>query len=174
MRYVVMILIVIISILLVFGVFTSINLWDIAPDTILLSIVAMVLLEKTLMPVLFFSVGTLFMDILFARAIGFYTIPYLVAGLAVYLFFKNRPPERKPWIPALAAGGGVLIKELLTAFLCLILRYNFHFGTLFIRYTLPSVVLNGLLMIPVFLLFRALYRKNFMRPQQALDERMPF
>jgi len=108
MRFIIMAVIVLVSVLLVCAVFTQINIYEIAPDTILLSMLAMVLIENTLIPVLFTAGGALLMDMLFAKGLGFYTLPYVIVGLIVYLIFKSGRAEKKPLFRRLRRHWGCL------------------------------------------------------------------
>lgn len=161
--------IVLVSTLLTSAVFPVMNLWGIVPDLLLICMVSMLLLERTAMPILFTAAGLLLMDALFAPAMGYYTIPYVVIGLIVYAVVYKRYIDQT-FLPAVILAAAFFLKEVLTAALSAFLGYEIRFGYVLVRFVLPEMLLNAVLMFILYHVFRRLYRCSFMRPLKNIDD----
>ena len=87
--YLIIIFLIIFATLLMCGFFVRYPVFGAEVDVLLVTMVLMIFFEKKLNPVIYAVLGGLIMDMLFARSIGFYTVPYLVCGLVVYLVSGN-------------------------------------------------------------------------------------
>ena len=96
MRYVVLFVMAMLSVILQCSVFTTMPLFGVQLDLVLLLMAGLIMAEKTMTPLYYFVLCALYMDVLFAEAIGYYTLPYAVAGLFVYLVARR---VIKPVIP---------------------------------------------------------------------------
>lgn len=163
MRYIVLSLTSLLCALLTGAVFTQVQIFGIQPDIILAVLIAMVLLEKTMTPVFYMVGGAVVLDVLFAPGVGFYSLPYLIAGLLVYLFSIRRDVSK--WYIAAAAGGILwVVKDLCTILFSVLLGNSFDIGKNLLHSTLPGILVAALLTYLVYLGFSKLYMYNFLRP----------
>ena len=162
MRYLILTVITLIATMLT-GVFPLIPIFGVQPDLLLISMLSMLLLEKTPIPVLFTAGGALLLDVLFAPAIGYYSMPYVAVGLTVYLITKDWQ-ENRFIVPPVLCAAAWLVKDVLTATLTFFLGNVFDFGSIFAQSTLPGMLINAVLMFAIYLSLHRLYSLMFMRP----------
>lgn len=173
MRYVVLFGITLISTLLQGAVFAQMGLLGGQPDLMLAVMVALVMAESTLTPVLYFSAGALVLDVLTGNAIGIYSLPYTMTGLFVYFAYMRRPCQKVP--QALVVGGAAwACKDLLCAVTALIARNRFDFIAGLLHSTLPGIPIMAVLTFAALFLLRRLCQKPFMRPATAFPAKDGF
>ena len=173
MRYVIWAGLTIISAMLTGGFSPQLKILGAEPDILLIVMVSGILNERTLTPALFAVVGAICMDMFFAPAIGFYSLPYLITGLTVYLvFYKQRPPKHA--MPAVILGIAWVIKELLSAVISFFLGNTFDFFYILLTSTLPGILVNGILMFLLNLALRKLFALPFMKPRlSSIEDEFP-
>jgi rod shape-determining protein MreD len=169
MRYLFLALTVIVNLIFTGAVFPNINILGIAPDIIICTMASMAALEKSITGAAIGLICGLALDIMFTGAIGFFTLPYFVAGMCLY-FVSNRIRYIDPvLLPAAFALGAYLIKEFLTALLAYILGLDVSLGHRFLRYMLPEMLATGIFMLLIHLIMKRLYRSNSIRPKGMED-----
>jgi cell shape-determining protein MreD len=107
----------------------------------------------------------LILDLLFSGTIGFFAIPYLLAGAGLYAAVSRISYIDRVFLPMAIAAGAYLVKEILSALLSFMLGYGFSLGYMIVRYILPEMVITGVFMLPVHLLLSRIYRSSSVRPQ---------
>ncbi|MEG0257434.1 MAG: rod shape-determining protein MreD [Christensenella sp.] len=167
MRYVVLVAMSILGTILSGSVFSNINLWGLQIDIVLIMILALVLTEKTAMPVIFAAVTGLLMDITYSTVLGMYAVSYTVA--AAVAFMVLRKTEKQTILHLFFVGvGGYIIKESVMAFIVFAQgARNFDFFAILARYILPSAALCGGLLILAYFLISRLYKNAWMRPRTS-------
>ena len=119
MRYLILTLFALVSVLLTGSVLVQWTIFGIQIDLILVFLLAMVNEEKTPMPILFFGIASVGLDLLFSLALGYYSLPYVVVGLLAYWVVTKWPVKKLIAAPIFGAVGWI-IKELLQAFFALV------------------------------------------------------
>lgn len=166
MRYLTIVLICLACLILACAVFPQHAIFGIEPDVLLVCMIIMLFFDKTCVGVLYFSASAFCMDILFARALGFYAFPYAIIGLAVYFIIK-RLGSSKIYHLLIIAVSATFVKECLSGFLAILLRYNTSFGYVFLHNTLPLLFINTLITFALVFPMRRLWGAKFMFPQSG-------
>jgi hypothetical protein len=162
MRYLILSLWALLSFLLNGTVFLQVSIFGIQLDMILASLVVMTYLEKTLTPTFYMAGAAFLQDILFSKVLGFYTLQYVVIGLTLYLFVRNR---RNHVVYAGIAGAlSYILRDLLGLLLCLLIDVKKPFFLQIYRYALPGALLAALFTMLIYLIGTRIYRYRFMRP----------
>ena len=169
MRVLVIAGITLVATLLVCGMSVQVAVFGIQIDFLLLVMSSFVYYERSMLPVLFAGAGGIVMDVLFAPCYGFYSLPYLMAGLTVY-FLYERIDRQKIYGLMIGTAAGWIAKELVTMLLCMFLSVPFSFGQRLFAVSLPGGLLHALLALIAGLLLRMLYRSAFMRPQKTFED----
>jgi len=164
MRYLILILLGIFGVIMNGSLLAGVTVMGLQIDVLLLIILALVLSEKTSMPILFAAASGLFMDIMYSTAFGFYAISYtVVAGLAVTVFMKFK---RISIITVFLVGGcGYILKETVSAIIIYIMGQRFGITHMYLRYILPGALLTGVLLISAYWLISKLMKLSWMRPR---------
>ena len=145
------------------AVFNQYPILGLEPDILLLIMVAMILIERTAMPIIYTTGAAVLMDIMYSPAIGYYALPYAIVGVITYFIFR-RMTYSKFLVPPFAAAAAWLIKDILSAILAVILGAEIEFMHIFMNSTLPGIALNGILMLVIYWLLRLLYCATYMQP----------
>ena len=171
MRYVVLLLTSLICFFFNSAVLPQAAIFGIQMDIMLAAMVCMVMLERTMTPVFYMTGCAVIMDCLFATAIGYYSLPYLLIGLLLYLVMWKWGSGNVKWYAVPILGGGAwLIKEILSALFSVLLGVSVDLGRTFLSHSVPVILLAALLTSLLYLLFARLYRYNFLRPLSARQE----
>ena len=169
MRYLFLVLTVVVDLIFTGAVFPRLSILDISPDIIICTMASIAALEKSQTGAAIGFICGLALDVMFTSAIGFYTLPYFVAGMALY-FVSNRIRYIDPvLIPEAFALSAFLIKELITALLAYMLGRDVALGYRFVRFMLPEMLVTGLLMFLIHFIIKRLYRSNSIRPKGMED-----
>ncbi len=169
MRLLVLAAVVVINLIFTGAVFPNINIAGIAPDIIICTMASLVALEKSMTGAAIGLVCGLVLDVIFTGAIGFFALPYFLAGVALY-FAGNRFRYIDPvFLPCVLAVGAYAVKELVMALLAYMLGLDFSLSRMFLRYMLPEALATGLFMLLVHLVFKRLYRSSNIRPKGMED-----
>ncbi len=166
MRYLVMIAIALLCALITGGVSPQLTLIGAEADLVIVFMLAMELEERTVTPVIVFSVAAIFMDAFYAGAIGYYSFPYLVTGLLVYAVFAKKSVNAF-FGPPLICAGAYIAKEIITGIIAFFLGNTFDFFYILVHFVLPGAALNAVLIFPAYLIMRLLYKPSFMAPRNS-------
>lgn len=166
MRYLVLGASSLIAMLLNTAVFSRINVFGIAPDVMLAVMACMVFAEKTLTPVWYVVGGAVAMDMLFSPAIGYYSVPYIIAGMVLYALSSKQPTEMAKAAIVCAVYVG---KSLIMAFIAFLMGGNFSFAGVLLRYTIGEALFTGAAAMLLTLFYSNIYGNHFMQPQKASD-----
>ena len=176
MRYVVFVLLGVLSTILSGTVFsTSFDLagLGIQVDIVLLIVLALVLVEKSITPIIFAAAAGLLMDMMFSTTLGMYALSYTIAAAVASIAAHSMEKFNSLHIFIVGAGG-YMIKELVMALIVFAQgARQFDLGAIFLRDMLPSAAFSGALLLLVYLLVSLLYRNTWMRPRMSshfLDE----
>jgi len=173
LRYVLLVLIALLGALITGGVSPQLTILGAEPDIMLIFMLALMMREKTVTPVLVCSVAAIFMDVFYGPAIGYYSFAYLLTGLITYAVIRKLTIPRF-LVPSLICGAAWIFKELFMALETFLMGNTFHFFYILLHSTLPGILVNGLLMLPIYLIFYWLCSFNFMRPSSvSLEEEFP-
>lgn len=168
MRYVVLVLLGIFSVLLNGSLFSNITVMGIQVDLLLLVILAIALSEKSAMPVIFAAAAGLLMDIMYSTMLGVYALSYTVVACAALMLFANF--KRMNVLTVFLTGfGGYLMKETILAVIVYILGSRFGVVQMYVRYILPGALLAGGLLIAAYWLISKLMQLGWMRPRRRLS-----
>jgi rod shape-determining protein MreD len=161
MKLIVMGLLIIVNLVLSGSVFTQLQLFGVSPDIFMCIIASILCIENRVNSVIFAIIGGLFMDIIFANVIGFYTLQYFLGSVAMY-YVAQRMYRESFIFPSIVAGIGLAIKEIISAIIVSAMGYEFNVFTLILRYILPSMLTTALIAIIIHFLMKRLYRFKFM------------
>lgn len=168
MRYVVMFALAIVSVILQCSLCTAIPLFGVQIDLVLLLMAGMIMAEKTLTPLYYFVLCALYMDVLFAEAIGYYTLPYAVAGMFVYAISAKVTGKSMILAAPILVALAWIVKELLSAFIAVCSGYRFDFLSIFLSNTLLGALMLAGLGVVIYLLMKKLCSAGFMRPRRSV------
>ena len=169
MRYLLLEAIAFISMVFTSALSPNFTLLGVQGDILFAVMLAMVYMEKRLTPVLFAALNALIFDSLFARAIGFYTLQYLVAGLFFYLMIAKREDSFLVYI--ITAEVTWILKEVFGVLLCMLTDNPMNLWTRLRVYSLPGLVIHLILFTVFYLIFSRVYRLKAIRPSTMIDER---
>jgi rod shape-determining protein MreD len=169
MRLLVFALTVVANLIFTGAVFPNINILGVAPDIIVCSMASIAVHEKSMSGAAVGLICGLVLDIMFTGIIGFYSLPYFVAGAALYFVIIRFRYIEPVFVPCAFAMGAYLIKDLTLALLGYMLGRGFSLGHTFLRYMLPEMVFTGVLMLLIHLIYKRLYLSSSMRPKGMED-----
>lgn len=89
MRYIVFILIGAVSVILSGSIFGIAQIAGIAPDIILICTAAIILMERSVFPIIFAAVWGLVYDIMYSTVLGVNAFSYTVAAIAMIALLKK-------------------------------------------------------------------------------------
>ena len=151
------------------AVFVNINIEGISPDLIICIITSIAILEKSMTGAWLGLASGLLLDVMFSGSIGFYALPYMIAGAVVYFVMQKFRYLGKVLFPTILAMGAFIIKELVAALLSYMMGIGFSIGHMLIRFILPEALFTGVLMLLIHLIFRLIYRTNVMQTHRSED-----
>ena len=163
MRYLVLAASALVATVFTGAVFTQLEIFGLQLDLILAAMVVMILLERTLTPMFYMAGGAIMLDMMFGSAFGFYTIPYLIVGVVVYLF-AYKVGESKFYLAPIVGGVAWFIKDLASAVISIMIGNKFDFNQLFLSNTLLGIPFAAILTLLLYFLYDRIYRNSFMRP----------
>lgn len=162
-RFVFIALIIILNLFFSGGLFVQINIIGIQSDLLMTAMVCMLMYERTFTPIGMAMIGGLIIDVVLSPAMGFYTIPYIIIGLVIYYLYPMLQ-QKGWWIGLVAVAGATLAKDIIHEVIALFLGHAQNIGSMLLRYTLPSAVLNCLIALLLLWLFKKLYHKGWLSP----------
>lgn len=169
MRYIVLAAVTIINLIFTGAVFPNINIAGLAPDLLICAMTSIAVLERSMAGAGIGLISGIVLDLFFSGAIGFYAIPYLITGTALYVVSTRFRYIDSFIMPFFFAIGAYLIKELLSALLAYMLGTSFSFPHMLMRYILPEALLTGVFMLLVHLIMRKIYRSSSVKPGRSED-----
>ncbi|MBR3842758.1 MAG: hypothetical protein IKM38_05770 [Christensenellaceae bacterium] len=173
MRYVMLILIALMNALIMCGVSAQFNIFGSEMDLLLVMMILMLMFEKKVTPVLCAAIGGLAMDSLFARGLGFYTLPYVITGMIFTLIISIREPKGI-WMSCLFSAAAFLVKEIVSIILCILLGYQFDILHRIVSFSLPGIPLQAVLCFAVYFIYKWLYSFAFMQPSHDPEYKLMF
>lgn len=175
MRYVVLVAMSVLGTILSGTLFGTIELWGLGLqiDIVFLIVMSLVLVEKSVMPIVFAAVTGLLMDMTYSTQLGMYALSYTAAAAVGLFVFRKM--EKFNLLHLFTIGAvGYIFKELMMAFIVFSQgARDINLGMIMVKGILPSAALNGALLLVAYLLVSRLYRNAWMRPRAAahyLDE----
>lgn len=162
-RFISIALIIILNLFLSGGLFVQINIVGIQSDLLMTAMICMLMYERTFTPIGMAMIGGLIIDVVLSPAIGFYTIPYIIIGLIIYYLYPWMHQKGR-WIGLIAVAGGTIVNDLIHEIIALFLGHSQNIWSMFLRYTLPSAVLNCVMAVVLLWLFKKLYHKGWLSP----------
>ena len=173
MRYVVLVAVSLLGAMVTGGVSPQLTILGAEPDLLLIIMLALMMREGTVTPVLVCSVAAIFMDVFYGLAIGYYSFAYLLTGLVTYAVVRKMSVS-KILVSSLVCAGAWVFKELFMALETFLLGNLFDFFYILVHSTLPGILVNGILMLPIYLFFHWFCGFNFMRPRSiSIEEEFP-
>ena len=90
MRYLLLGGVSVLSMILTACVSPQVSIFGAQMDMLLAVLLGMVAWEQTMTPVFYVTLAAMWMDAFFAKALGFYALQYLLVGMGLCLFLKDR------------------------------------------------------------------------------------
>ena len=170
MRYFVLVVIGILSVLVSGSILSGLTIVGVQVDLVLLIALAFALSEKTSMPIIWAAATGIFMDILYSMVWGTYALSYTVA-VVVIMLVSHKIEKFNLLFVFLAGTGGFLIKELLMAAMAAGQGANVGapITSIFATQILPGAFLCGALLLPAYWLISRLARREWMRPRPSYN-----
>lgn len=168
MRYIVLGLLAIFSVILNGSLLSTLPFFGIQTDVIILAVLALALSERSAMPVIFALAAGLLTDILYSPIIGFFALGYtLTAGAACTVLAKF---ERINLPTVLIAGAaGELLFEITCTAEAYLLGAKFSVKALFKEHFIPQIIFTALALLLAYQLISRMMRPNYMKPKIRED-----
>ncbi len=161
MKRITITLIIVLSMILMTGVFSRVTIFGVQPDIMLVCMIGILCLDNSAFVLPIVGICMFVVDSMFARAIGFYTIPYLIVGVGVYIAINKF--NRKNWLVVFALMAlGWILKEIVSCGLALFLQYPFSITGRITGIILPGILITLLVAAVVFPLLYILFGRAYM------------
>ncbi len=167
MRYILFILLGVVSIVLPGSVFSFANIGGIVPDVLLITALCVVFLEKTSASIVYAGIVGIVFDVMFAPYVGFNAIAYVITVSVSYAVLRNMTRVR-PFYFAIVGFAAYLMKELILASVVGFTGIEFDFLYMLVRYILPGALVTAVLLYPAYYVIRIFYIRNWMTPTKSL------
>jgi rod shape-determining protein MreD len=151
-------------------VFPNINIADTAPDLIVCTMAAIVIIENSMTGAYIGLACGLFLD-LFTGIIGYHALPYFLTGAIIFFIRKNIYYVDKIVLPFFLAIGAYFLREGLAAILAYTLDKQFSLSDMFLRYMLPEAAMTGVFMFIVHIAMRKLFSIKGIKKRSPEDFR---
>ena len=161
MKLVVMGVLILINVILSGSVFSQIYMFGITPDILICFTASIIAIEKRVNGVIFAMAGALLMDMAYGPSIGFYTLQYFIAAIAMY-YFASRMYTYNFYAASLLAAAGVVAKEIIAMMIVFFMGRPFSGMYVLVRYAIPAALTTGVLTLLTELMMKWLYRFKFM------------
>jgi rod shape-determining protein MreD len=142
----------------------EIRLGGAMPDLVFLLVLAWSLMAGFEQGLVWAMVGGILQDLVSAVPLGTTSLA-LVVVIALAGVVLGRINPRNLVYPSLAAGGGILVVHVITLVVLLVTGRAVPFIDLLLYVTLPSMVYNALVMLPVYRILGAFYTSS--RPRRV-------
>lgn len=164
MRYIILALLAVFSVILNGSLFSSLPFWGIQADIIILAALALCLAERTSMPVIFALVAGLLADILYSPVIGFFALSYTItAGAACTVLAKFERINILTVLTTGAAGG--LLFEIICTVEAYLIGARFQARSLFAEHILPQTIFTAVALLAAYQLISRMMRPAYMKPK---------
>lgn len=167
MRYILFILLGVVSVVLPGSVFSFANIGGIVPDVLLVTALCVVFLEKTSASILYAAIAGIVFDVMFAPYVGFNALAYVLTVAIAYGILRNMTRIRPVYLGA-AGFAAYIAKELILAAVVSFTGIEFDFLYMLARYVLPGAFVAAVLIYPAYYVIRILYTRNLMTPTKSL------
>lgn len=161
MRYIVLFLLTLFFALFNTSFITYIGILSVLPDIFLIYVVCIGLLEGKITAGIVGLLGGLFIDTTAGSVLGLYSFVYVVVGIMSGIKLRDFSNENVIR-PAIYAAAATVISAILIMLITMISGTHVSFFYCLVRYYLPAVLYNVIIMELVFFLLRHLYNRNFM------------
>ncbi len=161
MKLFVMGALIIINVILSGSVFSQIYMFGIAPDILICFTASIIAIEKRVNGVVFAMAGGLLMDIVYGPSIGFYTLQFFIAAIAMH-YVAIRIYTVNFYAAAFLAAIGVVVKEIVAMIIVFFMGRPFSAMYVLVRYAIPAAITTGALTLLTELFMKWLYRYKFM------------
>lgn len=146
-------------------VFVRINLWGLLPDSIIAVVATIALVGGGRKAGAYGVAAGLLIGILFGKYIGLEALIYLLLALLCGVFTHKYYADN--WIFHIALGAGCyLLKEGMMALGLKLLGNNVNFFGYFLRYFLPSALLTGLMVAPLYAVYSRMNKGQLRRSRR--------
>lgn len=142
--------------ILILGAAGNASMFGAAPDLLLICIVSIAIMEKSLSCMWLGLIGGLLLDILYAPAVGFYSIPYVIAGFLAMTAARRVSYIDYYIVPTVICLAVFFVKDFTVFLTAKITAINVSYGVVFIKSTLLSALYTVILMPGIHLLMRKL------------------
>ncbi len=168
MKKIIIVLIILVSMILMTGVFSRVTIFGVQPDIMLVCMIVILSLDNTAFVLPVVGICMLIVDSVFARAIGFYTIPYLIVGVAVY-FAISKFNKKNFFVVFGLVAVGWFVKEMTSCVLSVLLGYSFSFTARLTGIILPGILISLGICAVIFPLLYILFGRSFMVKDSNYD-----
>lgn len=163
MRYIILALLAIFSVILNGSFFSTLPFFGIEADILILAVLALSLVERSVMPIIFALLAGILTDVLYSPIFGFFTLAYtLTAGVACTVLSRF---ERINLITILTTGAsGALLFETVCTLEAYLSGADFSFQALLKEHILPQVIFTAAALLAAYWLISKLMRPAYMKP----------
>ncbi len=161
LRYLILILSALISAICTGSISPVLTIFGVQPDILLIVMNCLLIMEKRATPVFVCGICALLLDFFYSNGFGYYSLPYVVVGIMLYLVLTKLNTDNF-YVPVIVTGVTWLVKDLISALITFLQKNTFDFWYIFLRTTLPGILVNAILTIPFFFLYLWIYNFNFM------------
>ncbi len=172
MRYIILVLITLLSVVINNTLMVDVNIYGIRVDIILLIAASLAFIEKGVMPIVFAIITGLLTDVMFSQVFGVYALGNTIA-VATVLFMFNSVQKFNFFAVFIVGALSYIIKEIVIGITVFLLGTQFDFMNMLVKYILPGALLAGGLIFPAYALLNKLFNWNMMKAKKSsnlLDE----
>lgn len=162
MRYLLLGGVSVLSMILTACVSPQVSIFGAQMDMLLAVLLGMVAWEQTMTPVFYVTLAAVWMDAFFAKALGFYALQYLLVGMGLCLFLKDRRLDIVGVM--LTAAGAWVLREVLGVVLCFLMDAPVGLWNRLWHSTLPGMLPQALLSLGAYAFLGRLYRLRMLWP----------
>lgn len=162
MRYLLLGGVSVLSMILTACVSPQASIFGAQMDMLLAVLLGMVAWEQTMTPVFYVMLAAVWMDAFFAKALGFYALQYLLVGMGLYLFLKDRRLDIVGVM--LTAAGAWVLREVLGVVLCFLMDAASGALEPTLAQHTPGMLPQALLSLGAYVLLGRLYRLRMLWP----------
>lgn len=164
MRYIVLALLAIFSVILNGSLLSSLPFFGIQADIIILAVLSLALAERSAMPVIFALAAGLLADILYSPVIGFFALSYTLTAGIVCAVLSNF--ERINLLTVIVTGAaGELLCEIICTVEAYMLGARFSTSALFKGHLLPQAAFTAAALLAAYWLISKMMRPAYMKPK---------
>lgn len=147
--------------------FTRLNLYGIRPDVLMASVVCCAILQGSVPGAIMGAVAGFVIDILFGNALGVNACLYMIAGFAAGIFHEKFYASNAV-VPAVTAGVGSMVKELIIGVVLVLGRKDVNLFILFPRFIVPIALMTAAVCALWHILFKRLFESQTKRKRRGM------